>query len=60
MKAAGGPMLLTFLVMLALLALYWFPIRRWMNQSGDRTNYFVDNGVRHGATYEHLNHFEER
>src|SRR5678815_5975709 len=34
MKAAGGPMLLTFLVMLALLALYWFPIRRWMNQWG--------------------------
>jgi hypothetical protein len=25
-------MLLTLLVMLALLALYWFPIRRWMNQ----------------------------
>ena len=27
-------MLLTLLVMLALLALYWFPIRRWMNQWG--------------------------
>ncbi len=27
-------MLLTLLVMLALWALYWFPIRRWMNQWG--------------------------
>ena len=27
-------MLLTLLVMLAPLALYWFPIRRWMNQWG--------------------------
>jgi hypothetical protein len=27
-------MLLTLLVMLALVALYWFPIRRWMNQWG--------------------------
>jgi len=27
-------MLLTLLVMLALLVLYWFPIRRWMNQWG--------------------------
>jgi hypothetical protein len=27
-------MLLTLVVMLALLALYWFPIRRWMNQWG--------------------------
>jgi hypothetical protein len=27
-------MLLTLLVMLALVALYWFPIRQWMNQWG--------------------------
>jgi Asp-tRNA(Asn)/Glu-tRNA(Gln) amidotransferase A subunit family amidase len=26
----------------------------------NRTNYFVDNGVQLGATYEHLKHFEDR
>jgi hypothetical protein len=34
MRPQEDPMLLTLLVTLTFLALYWFPIRRWMNQWG--------------------------
>jgi len=30
-------MLLTLVVILTVAALYWFPIRRWMNRWGDAT-----------------------
>ena len=48
-------MLLTLLVMPALLALYWFPIRRWMNQWGatpsDRDRVMAGDGLLVDWTY---------
>jgi len=48
-------MLLTLLMMLALLALYWFPIRRWMNQWGatpsDRDRAMAGDGLLVDWTY---------